>query len=159
MLTLDFNCLLLTALNDWFSVLSYNSDEHHYHLTPTPANVCWSSRRLQYVFSVTIFSLPTRLKNVFKTFWRPVAKTSRRHLARRLEEVLKTCLEDVLKTYLEDVLKTCLEDVFKTFRRQTKCLLGISVSRKSKCVYLSCNKSIFNKSIYDKSKANPKCIN
>ena len=40
-------------------------------------------------------------------------------------------LEDVLKTCLEDVLKTCLEDVFKTSWRQTKCLLGISVSNHS----------------------------
>ena len=37
-----------------------------------------------------------------------------------------------------------------------KCLLGISVSNKSKCVS---NKSIFHKSISDKSKANPKYIN
>ena len=54
-------------------------------------------------------------------------------------------LEDVLKTCLEDVLKTCLEDVLKTLWRQAK----------SKCVS---NKSIFNKSTFDSSKANPKCI-
>ena len=97
-----------------------------------PANICWSSRRLQnmswrrlqHVFSVTILRLP-----------------------RRLEDVLKTCLEDVLKTYLEDV--------FKTSPRQTKFLLVISVSNKSKCVS---NKSMFHKSISDKSKANPKCV-
>ena len=73
-----------------------------------------------------------------------------------LEEVLKTCVEDVLKACLEDVLKTCLEDVFKIFCRETKDLLGISVSNKSKCVS---NKSIFPKSISDETKANPKCIN
>ena len=56
---------------------------------------------------------------------------------------------------LADVLKTCLEDVFKTSWRQTKCLLMISVSNKSK--YVS-NKSMFHKSISDKSKANPKCL-
>ena len=39
--------------------------------------------------------------------------------------------------------------------RQAKCLLAISVSKKSKCVY---NKSMFHKSISDKSKANPKCV-
>ena len=89
-----------------------------------------SSRRLQHVVSVTILRLP-----------------------RRLEDVLKTCLEDVLKTCLEDVLKTCLEDVLKTLWRQAKYLLGISVSNKSKCVP---NKSIFNKSTFDNSKANPK---
>ena len=63
---------------------------------------------------------------------------------RRLEDVMKICLEDVLKTCLEEVLKAYLEDVLET--------------NKSKCVYLWSNKSIFNKSISDKSKANPKCI-
>ena len=81
-------------------------------------NICWSWRRLQYVFSVTILRLPS------------------------LEDVLKTCLEGLLKTCLEDVLKTCLEDAFKTLWRQAKYLLGISVSNKSKCVS---NKFIFQK--------------
>ena len=56
-----------------------------------------SWRRLQHVFSVTIFRLPRRLEDIsqdvliqkivtLKTSWR------------RLEEVLKTCLEDVLET-------------------------------------------------------------
>ena len=44
-----------------------------------------------------------------------------------------------------------LGDVFKTSQRQTKCLLVISVSSKSKCVS---NKSMFHKSISDKSRAN-----
>ena len=75
---------------------------------------------------------------------------------RRLEDILQDVLktswktkncyaEDVLKTCLEDVLKTCLEDVLKTLWRQTKYLLGISVSNKSKCVS---SKSIFHKSIF-----------
>ena len=138
--------------------------------TAVPANICWSWRRLQNVFSVTIFRLPRRLEDVLQE----VLKTSSRRLQdvledvkllrwRRLEDVLKTCLEDVLKTCLEDVLKTCLEDVlktyledvFKTSRRQTKFLLVISVSNKSKCVS---NKSMFHKSISGKSKANPKCL-
>ena len=29
-----------------------------------PVNICWSSRRLQYVSSVTIFRLPRRLEDV-----------------------------------------------------------------------------------------------
>ena len=41
-------------------------------------------------------------------------------------------------------MKTCLEDVLKKLWRQRKCLLGTSVSNKSKCV--------FNKSIFDNSK-------
>ena len=77
---------------------------------------------------------------VFKTSWKT-----------------KNCYaEDVL-----DVFKTCLEDVFKTSWRQTKCLLGISISNESKC---GSKKSIFNKStsdesISDESKTNPKCNN
>ena len=110
-------------------------------ITAFPANICWSWRRLQHVFSLTILRLPRRLEDVLKTFSRP--------LARRLEDVLKTCLEDVLKTCLEDVLKTYLEDVLKTLWRETKYLLGISVSNKSKCVS---NKSILHKSISDNSK-------
>ena len=98
---------------------------------------------------------------VFKTFWRrleDLLKMPSRCLGRRKLVMLKTssrCLEDVLKTCLEDLLKTYLEDVFKTSWKQTKYLLGISVSNKSKCVS---NKSIFHKSISDKSKANPKCV-
>ena len=102
-----------------------------------PANICWSWRRLHHVFSVR--HLEDILQDVLKTSWKT-----------------KNCYaEDVLKTFLEDVLKTCLEDVLKTLWRQTKYLLGISVSNKSKCVS---NKSIFNKSTFDNSKANPKCI-
>ena len=62
----------------------------------------------------------------------------------------------MLQDILNDVLKTCLEDVFKMSWSQTKCLLGIFISNKSKCVSKKC---IFHKSISDKSKANPKCIN
>ena len=90
------------------------------------------------------------------------SKTSRRRLEdekllrwKRLQDVLQTFLEDVLKTCLEDVLKTYLEDVLKTTRRQTKCLLVISIPNKSKCVP---NKSMFHKSISDKAKANPKSV-
>ena len=54
------------------------------------ANICWSWRRLQNVFSGKVVT----------------RKTSWRH-------VLKTCLGDVLKTCLEDVLKACLEDVLR----------------------------------------------
>ena len=83
------------------------------------------------------------------------------------EAVLKTSYktkncyaEVVLKTSRRHVLKKSwrhfLEDALKTLWRQTKFLLGISVSNKSKCLS---NKSIFNKSISDNSKANAKCIN
>ena len=51
--------------------------------TSSPANICWSWRRLQNVFSVTILRLPRHLENisqdVLKTSWRHVLKTSWRH--------------------------------------------------------------------------------
>ena len=99
-----------------------------------------SWRHLQYVFSIIILRLPRRLEEVLKTS----CKTKNCYT----EDVLKTCLQDVLKTYLEDVLKTLW--------RETKDLMGISVSNKSECVS---NKFIFHESISDNFKANPKCIN
>ena len=84
-----------------------------------------------------------------KTSWRRLTKTFSRPLARRLEDIFKTSwktkncyAEDIFKTSWGHVLKTYLEDVFKTSRRQTKFLLVISVSNKSKCVS---NKSLFHK--------------
>ena len=106
-----------------------------------PVKICWSSTRLQRNNFTS-----------FKTSWRrleDVLEDEKLLRWRRLEDVLKTCLEDVLKTCLEDVLKTYLEDVFKTSWRQTKFLLLISVSNKSKCVS---NKSMFHKSVSDKCK-------
>ena len=133
----------------------------------SPANICWSWRRLQHVFSVTILRLPRRLEDilqdvlktssrVFKTSWKTKNCYTEDILKTCLEDVLKTCPEDVLKTCIEEVLKTYLEDVLKILWRHTKFSLGISVSNKSKCVS---NKSIFHKSISSNSKANPKCIN
>ena len=105
-----------------------------------PANICWPWRSHQLVFSVTILCLPRRLEDVFNASWK-----------------MKNCYaEDVLKTCPEDALKTYLEDFLKTLWRETKYLLGTSVSNKSKCVS---NKSILHKSISDNSKANPNCIN
>ena len=131
-----------------------------YYKTNVPANICWSWRRLQHVFSVTILRLPRRLEDILQD----VLKTSWKTKNCYAEDVLKTCLEDVLKTLLEDFLKACLEDVLKTYLedvlktlwKQTKYSQGISVSNKSKCLS---NKSIFQKSISDSSKVNPKCIN
>ena len=125
-----------------------------------PATICWSSRRLKDVFktcltifSVTIFRLPRRLEDVLKTSWKcfedisqNVLKTSWRRLGRR--NLLRwRHLQDVLKTswrHLEDMSWRRLQDALET--------------NKSKCVYLWSKKSTFNKSISDKSKANPKCI-
>ena len=115
-----------------------------------------SWRRVQHVFSVTILRLPRRLKDVLQRRLEDVLNTSCKTPWRRLQDVLKTCLEDLLKTCLEDVLKACLEEVLKMLWRQAKYSLGISVSNKSKCVS---NKSIYRKSISEKSKVSPKCVN
>ena len=86
-----------------------------------------SWRRLQHVFSVTIFGQRKNCyaEDVFKTSWRHVFKTCLRH-------VFKTCLQDVLETKKWGYL-------------YLKSLNG----------YVS-NKSTFHKSIPDEFKANPK---
>ena len=58
-----------------------------------PANICWSSRRLQHVFSVTR-RLGRQKIVTLKKSWR------------RLEDVLKTCPEDVLKKCWRHILRT-----------------------------------------------------
>ena len=130
------------------------------------------------VYQMTTQQTFVGLEDVLKTCSRRVLKTSSTSLQRnnftssktswrRLEDILQLVvenekllrwrrLEDVLKTCLIDVLKTYLEDVLKTLWTQTKCLLRISVSNKSKCVS---NKSIFYKSMSDNSKTIPKYIN
>ena len=100
-----------------------------------------------------------------------VLKTSWRYLARHLEYVFKVYSKrlgrrkiftlETSSRSLEDMtwrhnLKTSWRHVLKTLWRQTKYLLEISVSRKSKFVP---NKSVFHKSMSDNSKANLNCIN
>ena len=94
-------------------------------------DISW--RRLQNVFSVTICCLGRRFEDVLKTS----RKTSWRGLGRKKNR------------YAEDVLRIFLENILKTSWSHTKCLLGISVSKKS----------VFHKSISDESIANPKHIN
>ena len=96
-----------------------------------------SWRRLQHVFSVTIFRLPRRLEDI---------------LPRRLEDVLRRRLGDMPWRRLEDISWRHPED--KSCRR----LQDVLEKNKSKCVYLWSSKSTFNKCISDKSKANSKCI-
>ena len=96
------------------------------------ANICWCWRRFEDVMSWR------RLQHVFSIKYL--------NLPRRLQNILE---DKILLPW------RCLQDVLKTLWRQTKYLLVISVSNKSKCVS---NKSIFHKSISDDSKANPKCM-
>ena len=78
-----------------------------------------SWRRLQHVFSITIFCLSRRLENVLQIRLEDVLKASRktfwRRLGRRKIVLLKTCSRR-------------LDDVLKTPWRKTKCLLAISAS-------------------------------
>ena len=117
-----------------------------------PANICWSWRHLQHIFSVTILHLPRRLEDVLKT--------SSGRLGRRKIVTLKTSWRR-----LEDMSWRCLEDMswrpLKDFMETNKILTGnicilISGFNKPKCVS---NKSVFHLSISDNSRANPKCIN
>ena len=62
------------------------------------ASICWSSRHLQHVFSVTILRLPRRLEVVLKTSW----KTKNCYA----EDVFKTSSRRVLKTSGGHILKT-----------------------------------------------------
>ena len=80
--------------------------------TGIPANICWSWRRLQHVFSLTILRLPRRLAT---TPWRRFQELSQDVLEN--EKLLRwRLLQDVLKTCLEDVLNPCLEDVLKKYQ-------------------------------------------
>ena len=92
-------------------------------LQKNPANICWSWRRLQPVFRVTIFHLPRRL-NVLKTSCKYVSKTSWSHLARRRgrRQIV------TLKMSWRHDSNTSWRHVLKTAWRQTKYLLGIPVS-------------------------------
>ena len=66
-----------------------------------PANICWSSRRLQDVFSITIFRLPRRLEDISQEVLRTSWKTKNCYA----ENVLKTSWRHVLKTSSRHVLK------------------------------------------------------
>ena len=109
-----------------------------------------SWRRLEDVFSVTIFHLPRRLQDVFA---RSLPKTP----SRRLQDIFKTSSQDVFKKFLrpfqdvfqgvfkmssrricktsssrrlqEDVLQLCLEDVLKTKRQK-----NVTLKTSSRCL-------------------------
>ena len=85
----------------------------HYSLKigSNPANICWSWRRLQHVFSITIFCLPRCLEDVLqmRPSWRcleDVLKTSRKMSRRRLEYMSWRRLEDMSSRHLEGVFET-----------------------------------------------------
>ena len=91
----------------------------------SPANICWSWRRLQHVFSVTILRLPRRLEDVLRRRLEDVFKTSRKTSWRHLRDIFKTSwktkncyAQDVIKTSWRHVLKTSWRHVLKTSWRR-----------------------------------------
>ena len=80
-----------------------------------PANICYSWRRLQHDFSVTILRLPVRIEDVLKTSSR---RLGRRKIVtlntswRLLEDMSWRRLEDMSWRSLEDMSWRCLEDMF-----------------------------------------------
>ena len=139
----------------WFALDSPNADLWNIDLLDTYLDLLDADNPsknfvcLQYV-------LKTSSRHVIMS-WRRLQRknfSSFKTSSRRLQDVLEN--KKLLRwRRLQDVLKAYPEDVFKTSWRQTKCLLVISVSNKSKCVS---NKSMFHKSISDKPKANPKSV-
>ena len=125
-------------------------------------NIYWGFLYLKNISQIYIWQFYV-FQDVLKTSWRYLArhleyvfKAYSRHLGRRKIFTLETSsrsLEDM--TWRHD-LKTSWRHVLKTLWRQTKYLLEISVSRKSKFVP---NKSVFHKSMSDNSKENLNCIN
>ena len=73
-------------------------------------NICWSCRRLQHVFIITIFRLPKCLEDVWKTFcktfWRRLEDVLEGEKLLRWRRVLKTSWRNVLKMSWRHVLKT-----------------------------------------------------
>ena len=71
-------------------------DQRYTHLDLFVSKTSWrrlqdmSSRRLEDVFSVTIFRLPRRLQDVFKTYLQDVFKTSWKTKNCYAEDMLKT---------------------------------------------------------------------
>ena len=142
-------CVWYEHCNDLFNIRNLVSS--------FPANICWSWRRLQHVFSATILRLPRRLEDVLQRRFEDVLKTSWKTKNCYAEDVLKTSWRHVLKTSWRHVLKTSWRHILKTsWRHYGEKQNTYWGSNKSK--YVS-NKTIFHKFISGNSKANPKCIN
>ena len=77
-----------------------------------PSNITW--RRLQHIFSVTIFRLPRRHEDIFKTSSRPLGRkgiVTLKMSSRRLEDMSWRRLKDM------SCLKTSWRHIFKTSSR------------------------------------------
>ena len=93
-----------------------------------PANIYWSSRRLEGVFNTSSAWQFFLFQDVLKTSWRCLVRCFQDVFARRLEDLFEDekllrwrRVEDVLKTSSRHLSKTssrCLENVFKTSSRR-----------------------------------------
>ena len=114
-----------------------------------------SSRRLTKASSrdfEDIFKKSCKAQQIFVCQQRNSFSSSRTSW-RRLENILEN--ENLLRwRRLQDVWKTCLEDIFKTSLRQKKWKYLYLINLN---VHVS-NKSIFDKSISYRSKANPESL-
>ena len=98
---LSFICLPMSDL----------PSKHYWH---NPANICWSSRRLEDVFNKSSAWQFFVFQDVFlKTSCKYVLKTSGRRLAEMSQDVLKTSWKTE-NCYAEDVLKISWRHVLKT---------------------------------------------
>ena len=115
-----------------------------------------SSRDFEDIFKKSCKAQQIFVCHVVKTF--PTRQqrnsfSSSRTSWRRLENILEN--ENLLRwRRLQDVWKTCLEDIFKTSLRQKKWKYLYLINLN---VHVS-NKSIFDKSISYRSKANPESL-
>ena len=156
-------------LNDIVRQRKTTNTEKHFH----PWLILFNLKLSQQTFVGLKDVLKTSSRHILKTsstrlqhnnFWssktscKDVLKMSWRHLARRLEDVLED--ENLLRW-------RCLQDVLKMSSRRleympSRYLKGVLETKKWWYLYLKnpsgyvSNKSIFHKSIPDKSKANPK---
>ena len=80
--------------------ISVNFPSKHFLISKTS----WG--RLKDIFNVTIFHLPRRLQDVFKTS------------SRRFQEVFARILPNMFSRCLQNIFKTSLQDVFKIFSRR-----------------------------------------
>ena len=113
-----------------------------------PYMVCRAYMLGKISYKQKIHMDPSKHWLAFKTSSRHFLKTSSTRLQRNNFSSSKTSCKYVLKTSWKT--KNCYaEDVLKTSLRQTKCLLGISLSNKPKSVS---DKSISHISISDKSR-------
>ena len=115
------SCHVLWKWRKWKGHAQIQEDQNLFWSTLL-ANIFWSWRRLQDVFSITILHLPKRLEEVLKTYWKHLARLiSSRFLQDVLEDEkvlrwrrLLRRLEDMSWRRLKDMSWRCLEDIIET---------------------------------------------